>query len=173
MPYSYLVVLAVLVALAAGIWRVKTWLALRGERVVTCPDNQKHAGVQVVVRRAGAQLCLRSCSRWPEKAGCGQECLRQIEAAPADCLVRTIADRWYQGKACVSCGRPIGHVEWGPNQPALISADKKSVEWKEVPADRLFETLEASAPLCFACHMANTLVREHPELAIERSQPSR
>ena len=92
MPYSYLVVLAVLVALAAGIWRVKTWLALRGERVVTCPDNQKHAGVQVVVRRAGAQLCLRSCSRWPEKAGCGQECLRQIEAAPADCLVRTIAD---------------------------------------------------------------------------------
>jgi hypothetical protein len=85
--------------------------------------------------------------------------------------VRTIADKWYAGKACASCGRPIGHVQWGTSQPALISADKKSMEWKDVPADRLYETLEVTAPLCFACHMANTLVREHPELAIERSRP--
>jgi hypothetical protein len=45
------------------------------------------------------------------------------------------------------------------------------VEWKRVPADLLLETLEVTAPICFACHMANLLVREHPDLAIERGRP--
>ena len=171
LPWVFLVLAGVMVLAAAWRW-VKAWWTFRGDRVVTCPDNQRHAGVKVDALRAAATLRLRACSRWPEKAGCGQECLRQIEAAPSDCLVRTIAEQWYSGKSCISCGRSIGRIQWGPSQPALISADKKSVEWKDVPADRLFETLAAAAPLCFACHMANTLVREHPELAIERSQSS-
>jgi hypothetical protein len=172
MPLSYLLALAGALILAVS-WRwVKAWWTFRGDRVVTCPENQMHAGVKVDALHAGGALRLRACSRWPEKAGCGQECLRQIEAAPEGCLVRTIADQWYSGRSCVSCGRPIGPVQWGPSQPALMSVDKRSVEWKEVPADHLFETLEVSAPLCFACHLANTLVREHPELAIERSRPN-
>ena len=168
MPISWFMVLAVMLALLAGLWRLKSWLALRGERVVTCPDNGKHAGVKVDVRRAGAWMRMRACSRWPEKAGCGQECLRQVEKSPAECLVRTIAEKWYAGRSCATCGRPIGQIQWGPSQPALLSADKKSMEWKQVSADQLHETLEAAAPLCFACHMANTLVREHPELVTER-----
>jgi hypothetical protein len=30
--------------------------------------------------------------------------------------------------------------------------------------------LAAALPVCFACHMANTLVREHPELAVKRPE---
>jgi hypothetical protein len=45
------------------------------------------------------------------------------------------------------------------------------VQWKQVPAEKLTETLETALPVCFACHMANTLVREHPELVIERNRP--
>ena len=154
-------------------WRYgRAWWIWHGDRVVTCPENRQHAGVKLDALHAASGLRLATCSRWPEKAGCGQECLREIAAAPADCLVRSIAAHWYEGKSCASCGKPIGHFEWGPSQPALLSAEKKTVEWKQVPADRLFETLEAAAPVCFACHMANTLVREHPELAIERNRPS-
>jgi hypothetical protein len=43
------------------------------------------------------------------------------------------------------------------------------MEWKQVPADTLYEVLADSLPLCFACHMANILVREHPELVVDRS----
>jgi hypothetical protein len=161
------------------VWRwASAWLAYRGDRVITCPENDRPAGVRVdaVHAAAGAlgitpELRLSACSRWPEKAGCGQDCLREIEDAPADCLVRNIVARWYEGKSCAWCGNPIGTIDWGPNQPALLGADKNSVEWKQVPADRLFETLEAAVPVCFGCHMANKLVREHTDLAIERHRP--
>jgi hypothetical protein len=33
------------------------------------------------------------------------------------------------------------------------------------------ETLAAAKPICFACHMAQTLVREHPELVVDRHRP--
>jgi len=45
---------------------------------------------------------------------------------------------------------------------------QESVEWNEIPADRLVETLAAGLPICFACHTANRLVREHPELVTDR-----
>ena len=30
------------------------------------------------------------------------------------------------------------------------------------------ETLADGLPICFACHMSNVLVREHPELVVDR-----
>ena len=173
-----LVTVALLAAPVVGLRLAGGWLNYRGDRVVRCPENHRPAGVRLDAGHAAItsfgsapHLRLHTCSRWPTKAGCGQECLREIEESPADCLVRNIADRWYEGKSCASCGNPIGPVEWGPSQPALFFADKRSVEWKRVPADLLLETLEAAAPICFACHMANLLVREHPDLAIERGRP--
>ena len=154
----------------------KAWFKYRGARVVTCPENRNPAGVFVDAGHAVAtcfhkapNLRLSSCSRWPERAGCGQECLAQIAAAPYDCRVRTILGRWYAGKVCAGCGRPIGEIQWGSNEPALLQSGKVSVAWSEVPAEKLLGVLASSAPLCFACHMANTLVREHPDLAIDRS----
>jgi hypothetical protein len=114
------------------------------------------------------QLRLSTCSRWPERAGCGQECLGQIEAAPEDCLVRNILVLWYTGKRCVYCGQPFGDISVAGAKPAVLCADKVSVEWSRIPADRLRETLAAASPICFACHMGNTLVREHPELVVDR-----
>jgi hypothetical protein len=113
-------------------------------------------------------LRLSACTRWPERAGCGQECLSQVEAAPEDCLVRNILVLWYTGKRCANCGKPFGEIPLAGAKPAVLGADKVSVEWSEIPADRLRETLAAAAPICFACHMGNTLVREHPELVVDR-----
>lgn len=161
----------------AVLWRLAgVWLKFGGERLITCPENCRPAGVQVDARHAAAtglvhapRLRLNQCSRWPEKADCGQQCLRQIEAAPEDCLVRNILVKWYQGRNCVSCGRPIGEIVVGGVKPALLTADKNTVEWSNIPAERLPDLLSAAQPVCFACHMANKMVREHPELVTDRS----
>ncbi|HEY1340901.1 MAG TPA: hypothetical protein VGF59_25485 [Bryobacteraceae bacterium] len=174
MPIGTLLVLG-LAAGAVGVAlgrMVFATLRYRGERLITCPENCRPAGVRVDARHAAAtalgnpELRLSHCSRWPERAGCGQECLSQIATAPADCLVRNIAERWYRGKICASCGRPIGEIQWNVSQPALLRAGGQSLEWSRVPADQLYDVLAASAPLCFACHTANAFVRERPELAI-------
>jgi hypothetical protein len=177
MPVS-LAILAGLIVLAVifgGRWAA-IWLKFRGARVITCPENRTPAGVRVDARHAAAtalgkapKLRLAACSRWPERASCGQECLSQISAAPEDCLVRNILVRWYHGKNCASCGRPFGDLDWSGAKPAILRPDGTSVEWSAIPADHLYEVLAASLPLCFACHMAKTLVRERPELVVDRS----
>jgi hypothetical protein len=177
MSLSAWIAIAVTAAILAAFRWGRTWLCYRGDRVVTCPENRRPAGVHIDAVHAAAsslggapKLRLFNCSRWPEKAGCGQQCLCEIQAAPEDCLVRNIAADWYDGRVCAGCGQPI-RLEWGPAQPALLSGRNIILEWRQVPADQLTETLEASAPLCFACYLANTLVRDHPELAIDRHRP--
>src|ERR1035437_4248807 len=177
MLISVLVLAAVLLA-AAAVWLGSTWLKYRGQRAITCPETKRPAGVVVDAAHAAAtvfgkapELRLSECSRWPEKAGCGQECLSQIEASPEGCLVRRILVDWYAGKACASCGQPIGEIPPAGGKPALLLADGISVEWKQISAELLPETLAAAKPICFACHTAQTLVREHPELVVDRHLP--
>jgi len=170
------VAIVVLAGLAIALGRaVRLWWTYRGARVITCPENLRPAGVFVDAAHTAVnpfakspELRLSSCSRWPERAGCGQECLKQIETAPQDCLVRTILAQWYAGKRCACCGQPFGDILAPGAKPAILSADKNSVEWNQIPAERLPETLAAASPICFACHMGSVLVRTHPELAVDR-----
>ncbi len=175
-------VLLGIIAILAGVaaWRLaRIWLKYLGRMVITCPENQKPAGVSVDKGHAlatgiaaGPELRLAQCSRWPERADCGQECLRQIADAPDDCLVRNILVRWYDGKSCAWCGQPIGEIHLAQPKPALLKPDQVSVEWNEVHAEQLQDTLATALPLCFACHTANRMVRTHPELVIDRHRPA-
>lgn len=176
MPVQPVIVALAALLLGVAAWRLAgTWWKYRGGRVITCPENRRPAGVRVDSRHAAVtaigkipELRLSTCSRWPERAGCGQECLAQIAQSPEDCLVRNILIRWYAGKVCASCGQPFADLDWSGRKPALLRPGKVSVEWSEVPADQLYEVLADSKPLCFACHMASVLVREHPELVVDR-----
>lgn len=178
MPFQIAAWVAIGVLAAIVLWRLTgQWIRYQGDRLVTCPENQRPAGVKVAAGHAAAtalgrrqELRLSTCSRWPEKAGCGQECLSQIAASPEDCLVRNILAKWYAGKVCAVCGRPVGEIHVAGSQPALRGLDQITLEWKQVSADRLVDVLAASRPVCFACHMANTLVREHPELVVDRAR---
>jgi hypothetical protein len=82
--------------------------------------------------------------------------------------VRNILSGWYGGKVCASCGLQIGKIDWSGSRPALLLTEQVSVEWNEVPADELVGTLAVALPICFACHTANRLVQEHPELVTDR-----
>jgi hypothetical protein len=67
--------------------------ALRSTRLVTCPDDGRTAAVRLDVKYSAVHSALgrphfrlKDCSRWPEKARCGQMCLGDLEAAPHDCV---------------------------------------------------------------------------------------
>ncbi len=164
--------LLVAVRLAAALY---SYFRFRGQRLITCPENRQTAAVEVDARRAAVtsllgppELRLQDCSRWPVRAGCGQECLLQIETQPEACLVRNIITRWYAGKSCVYCGKAIGEVDWLNHKPALMNESRTTVQWNALPAERLPEVLRTHLPVCWDCHIAESFRKEHPELVVDR-----
>lgn len=151
-----------------------SWWKYRGPRLITCPENQQPAGVTLDTSRAALHTALRleTCSRWPERQGCGQECLRQIEASPDGCLVRRTLTRWYQGRQCAICGKSIGEINWSDHKPALLSPQGITVGWPDLRTEQVPATLETHAPVCWNCHIMQTFRREHPELAVDRFRPA-
>jgi len=136
MPTPFQLALGVAVLVGLGVLVVfsrrlaHAFLAYRGTRVVVCPESREMAAVQVDAGHAALsafrrrpQLHLELCTRWPERAGCGQECLGQIESAPEACLLRNILGYWYQGKSCVYCGRPFHTISWHDHEPGLVRPD--------------------------------------------------
>jgi len=177
----YLLLYAVLgLGVASLLFRVgvaaRTYFRLKDKMLVTCPETHEAAAVEVDATRAAEQsilgephLRLSECSRWPERQGCGQECLSQIEATPEDCLVRTVVARWYAGKACAYCGKAIGGIDWlGGLRPALLDPDRKTVQWDQIRPEKLPEVFSKYAAVCWNCHITETFRREHPELVVER-----
>lgn len=153
---------------------VRAYWKARGERLVTCPETQEPVSVEVDPMDAAFQgllktreVHLKSCTRWPERAGCGQECLAQIEAAPNGCLVRNVLAEWYAGKSCALCHKELP-VELGQHKPALISPDRVTFEWSDLRVEDLPEILATYQPVCWDCHIVETLYRLHPELITER-----
>lgn len=158
---------------------VVTFLRYRGQRLITCPETRQPAAIKVDAAHAALtaaaknpDLRLKSCSRWPERDDCGQECLLQVELSPEDCLVRNILTNWYADKYCVSCGKRIGEIHWLEYKPALLSPEGKTIEWSEFPAEQLPGVLSTHFPVCWDCHITETFCREYPELIIDRSRIS-
>lgn len=155
------------------------YLKYRGTRVITCPETRRPAGVEVDVTHAALtaaiaypDLRLRSCSRWPERKDCGQECLLQVELGPQDCLLRNILINWYADKHCVSCGRLFGEIHLYDHKPALLSPEGKTVTWSEVPPERVPDVLTTHFPICWDCHILQTFEREYPDMIVDRSRIS-
>lgn len=170
--------------LALAVWMagrlVRVWLKYRGDRVVTCPETRQTVGVALDVKHAAwsglghaPSLRLETCSRWPERQDCGQECLRQIEESPENCLVRTILTKWYEGRSCAICGKPIGEIHWADHRPGLLSPERRTVEWTQVRPETIPAVLETHEPVCWNCHIVQTFCREHPDMVVDRSRSAR
>jgi hypothetical protein len=170
---AVLVGLGVLVVFSRRLARA--FLAYRGTRVVVCPESREMAAVQVDAGHAALsafrgrpQLHLELCTRWPERAGCGQECLGQIESAPEACLLRNILGYWYQGKRCVYCGRPFHAIRWHDHEPGLVRPDGALVAWDTFRPEQVLDVLATHKPVCWDCRVAENFRREHPELVTDR-----
>lgn len=163
----WLVVAAAVVVIASVVGR--RILAARGPRVVECPETKQPAAVGVASVKAalGGRLELSECSRWPERAGCGRECLEQIEKSPHGCLVRGMVTTWYQDKNCGVCGKPVGQIDWLERQPAVMDPSGVMRPWQEVTPETLPSVLATHTPVCFDCYVAETFRRQHPELVLD------
>jgi hypothetical protein len=163
---------------AAHAWRY------HGLMLVTCPETRKPAAVRAATFRAAlseflnnkGQIRLSACSRWPERRNCSQDCVCQIEQDPKDHRVWNIASQWFTGKKCVYCHKPIDPLSDLDDAPALMRIpDCKTVEWKDLPAEQLPAAFSECVPVCWSCHITETLIREHPERVTfrrwERSGP--
>lgn len=162
-PLVAVALLAIVLAAYAAL-AIRTWIRYRGVRLVTCPDNTRPAGVTVDVGRAvigalreTADVRVATCSRWPQRQGCEEPCVAQIDASPAGTRVKTIAARFFRDRRCVICARRIGPLNRGGSQPGLMNPiTREAAPWVEVPAQDLSEALRERRPLCADCTLAES-----------------
>ncbi len=185
----FFIVAAIAVTIVAlrAIASSRFYLKFRGKRLVTCPETHRTAAVEVDAKGLAKEiglhgatfgqshlveteqmLRLSKCSRWPEREDCPQGCLLQIEAAPEQCLVRHIVDQWYAERPCVFCQRPIREIDWLEQRPALLTPDHQTVEWNQIPPEKLPEVFQTYSPVCWSCHVAERFRREHPDRVVDR-----
>ena len=89
MTVLYLVLgVLVLSFVPVAVLTIRALLRHRRPRVVTCPETRHHAEVRLDAGHAAfttatgqPELRVHSCTQWPERAGCGQECVSQVETA--------------------------------------------------------------------------------------------
>jgi len=186
MTLTVIIIIAILVLAAAlfvmhAMPGVRAFFDYRGKRLITCPETKKAAAVEVAAGEAAVgaflsepTLHLKECSRWPEREDCGQECLQQIEIDPEKCLVWNIVAKWYEGKKCVFCHKPIAALHHLDHPPALVGPDFKTAEWRDIRPEQLPEVFATHQPVCWNCHVAENFRRVHPNLVVDRQlEPKR
>lgn len=159
----------------------RAYFQYRGKRLIICPESHTAEAVKVSAGEAAAgafltepTLRLKECSRWPERQNCGQECLQQIEADPANCLVWNIVAKYYEGKTCVLCHKRFGELRHLDHAPALLGPNFSLKEWKEFRPEQLPEVFSTHQPICWNCLVTETFRRLHPELVVDRpAEPRR
>lgn len=160
---------------------IRSYLRFYGTRLVRCPETRQAAAVSLDAASAAREsflgtphFRLSACSRWPERKDCAQECLRQIEKAPEDCLVRNIVGKWYADKKCAYCHKPFESVDdIFHHQPALMGTDLKTREWSEIRPENLPRTFLTALPVCWNCHVVATFRREHTGLVVQNPWQNR
>jgi hypothetical protein len=85
---------ACLLMLLPALWAERTYHTYREGRTVNCPETDAPVSVRFNALRAAwsslggpPTLRLADCTRWPERAGCGQECIPEALLANPAALV--------------------------------------------------------------------------------------
>jgi hypothetical protein len=141
---------------------------VRGQtrRVVRCPDTGGIAQVETGTLNEVLNSLFRrnrfrveKCTRWPEQSGCAETCLSQIEAAPVDCRLRTIVRKWYDGRSCSLCHKPIVVSGVLEGSCAVMDPDGRTRDWSDLTDEELARVLTVYEPVCWDCHMDATFQR--------------
>lgn len=158
---------------------IAAYVRMRGTRIVVCPETEHaaavtvdapHAALSAVYEREDIQLA--GCSRWPERENCNQACTGQILVAPKETLVFEILKRWYDGKTCELCGRPIPPLHPVGPKPGLVniaSPTRETLAWEEIPAQDLPDRFRTHRPVCAQCQIAEVFRKRFPDLVVDRA----
>ena len=92
LPVFWLVLVLVgscLLLLMLGLWGQSIYNHYRGGRAVICPETHRQVGVRFDALRVAASelrgrpvFRLADCTRWPQRADCGQDCIPHALEAP-------------------------------------------------------------------------------------------
>jgi len=167
---SFTILVVALVSVVYLAIAIRTWWRLRGSRVVTCPETRRPAGVTIDVGHAmvsavweRADVRIAGCSRWPERRGCAETCVPQIEESPESTRANTLAARFFQGRVCVICRRRLGTLKNGGLQPGFMDPlTREVVPWTQVAAADLPDAIARRRPLCPECTLAESSHDPYP-----------
>lgn len=84
------------------------------------------------------------------------------ESGPRSLLVEFFAD-----KACVLCSQELS-VEPGQHRRALLSPEGMTLEWADLRVEEIPDVRDTHQPLCWDCHVIETLYRMHAGQVTER-----
>lgn len=170
-------IIASLAAVAtAAFLLLRNYRSFRSTRLIICPETGDAAAVKLnagvatetSIYQELPDFRLSDCSRWPERAGCDEACLTQIDSDPEGSRVRNIVQRWYAGQVCVLCRQPIQQIDTAFHVAALVKPGFQSTEWKDIRPENLPEALDTAFPVCWSCHVTERFYREHRDLVTER-----
>jgi hypothetical protein len=172
----FIVVLLLAVLAVYLVIATRTWLRMRGARVVVCPETQQPVAVKVDVAHAvatavwdKADVHLTSCTRWPERQDCDQPCAHQIEASPAETSPKTIAAHFFHKERCAICARPIEPPNPMTLQPGFMDPVTHKVQsWDEVAPQDLAQAFATRQPLCSNCTLNETFRQRFPDRVTDR-----
>ena len=172
----FIVTMLLATALYFGIrWLVRAFSKYRGIKIVACPETGSCAVVEVDTLHASLtsimghpDIRLETCSRWPMKSQCGQECLASLDVAPGECLVSGSLMRWYRGRNCVYCGKPAEELQWMDRKPALQVPKGELVDQRGVPVENFSMVVKTHLPVCWNCYTTQTFRIDHPDVVINR-----
>ena len=91
--------------------------------------------------------------------------------SPHDPATTQLLKRFFGGKDCAICKRPIPPVQWTGRKPGLYDpATGETHSWDEIPNEDVATVLENQLPLCSACAIAESFRQHHADLVIDREE---
>lgn len=166
----FIVIITIATALYFGIrWLVRACSRYQGIKIVACPETASCAVVEVDALHASLtsivgrpDIRLESCSRWPMKSQCGQECLANLDVAPGESLVSGSLMRWSRGMNCVYCGKPAEELQWMDHKSAQEASGGEFLERRGVPVENFSMVLKTHLPVCWNCYLTHSFRDDHP-----------
>ena len=136
---------------------------LTSQRMLTCPETGRSVRVKIDIGHrlrtllgGHERLRLRSCSRWPERSVCGQECLLQVNLDPE--ILEHILQTWYDAKTCALCSQKLREQDWRRGRFSAVDVEGRFFCGSELPLHDLPMALAHYRPVCWSCHLEQ---REH------------
>lgn len=91
---------------------------------------------------------------------------------PHDSATTELLKRFFDGKACAVCKKPIPPVHRTGLKPGLLNRDTHETRaWDHIPNENLSSALETELPVCSECVVAESFRHRHPDLVVDRDRP--
>ncbi len=145
---------------------------------IVCPETHAPTEIKIdlalrirTLLRGISVLRLASCSRWPERQGCDEECLLQLDLKPA--VLEHTLRKWYMGRSCGMCGRVLTEDDWRQGRFSALDRAGNFVPGNSLPLRDLPQHVSRYRPVCWPCHLHQRTRAAHPAVLFKGDRRGR